>query len=517
MSMSYRFLRYFILLSLGFVTSGAVAATDEVIEEVIVTGSYIKRTTADSPSPLSVVSREDMDAIGVVEIKDVIATMTYQSGNIGQSNVYNGGDSSTGNTNINLRNLGMGSTLVLVNSKRNAPSNNDLNGNGYVDLSNLVPAIALERVEVVKDGSSALYGSDAIAGVVNFITRGNYEGAELQIDFSTDDETGKQDDLLVSGIIGIVGDRGHMMVSASYLDRQPLQNFDRRDDFGQSGISSFGQPGRYVALGPIVDNPNPLNPGGAMLETDPASSNFGNPIFGAGADLDCDLAVDGSGTGTLGVFNGQCLYDFSSFFPLVAEQTQAKLFGEAEYELSDTMRVYGDFGFSFNRYLRQNSLFPDVTFAVVPTNSPGLINDANRRGIMPVPLLALQRMMGGHFGTPFADRPIDTQTRTDRDSYRFSLGTEIDFAFGNGSWSGDFSVTSSLARANSRTRSDTITSKTNLAYVGRGGPGCDPVTGIAGSGNMGTGDCFFYNPFASARFQPDGSPQTDISVPIGSR
>ncbi|MCZ6854486.1 MAG: TonB-dependent receptor plug domain-containing protein, partial [Gammaproteobacteria bacterium] len=163
-----RYSRFFILSTVGlFITFGASAAEDDVIEEIIVTGSYIKRTTADSPSPLSVVSREDMDAIGVVEIKDVIATMTYQSGNIGQSNVYNGGDSSTGNTNINLRNLGMGSTLVLVNSKRSGPANNDLNGNGYVDLSNLVPAIALERVEVVKDGSSALYGSDAVAGVVN--------------------------------------------------------------------------------------------------------------------------------------------------------------------------------------------------------------------------------------------------------------------------------------------------------------------------------------------------------------
>ncbi len=497
MRMSHRYSRYFILLTLGLFTFGAVAETADIIEEIVVTGSYIKRSTADSPSPLSVVTREDMDAIGMVEIKDIVATMTYQSGNIGQSNVYNGGDSGTGNTNVNLRNLGMGSTLVLVNGKRTAPASNDLSGNGYVDLSNLVPAIALQRVEVVKDGSSALYGSDAVAGVVNFITRDSYEGTEIQVDYSTDDETGNQNDLLVSAILGIAGDRGYMMVSGSYLDRDPLQNYDRRDDFGKSGISSFGQPGRYVPLGAIVANPNPLNPAGSTS-------------FGEGADLDCELAVDGSGTGTLGVFNGQCLYDFSSFFPLVAEQTQAKLFGGGEYEISDTMRVYGDFGFSFNRYLRQNSLFPDVTFAIVPTSSPGLINDANRRGIQPVPLLALQRMMGGHFGVPFADRPIDTQTRTDRDSYRFTLGTEIDFDFGNGSWSGDFSVTSSLARVNNRTRSDTITSKTDLAYVGLGGPGCNSVSGIAGSGNLGMGDCFYYNPFASSNFKPDGSPQDDI-------
>ena len=283
MKISNRYSRYFILLILGLFTFGAFAATDETIEEIVVTGSYIKRNTADSPSPLSVINREDMDAIGAVEIKDVVATMTYQSGNIAQSNVYNGGDSSTGNTNINLRNLGMGSTLVLVNSKRNAPANQDLNGNGYVDLSNLVPGIALERVEVVKDGASALYGSDAIAGVVNFITRNNFEGMELQFDYSEDDETGNQTDMLVSAIMGIVGDRGSAMISGSYLDRDPLQNYDRRDDFGMSGISSFGQPGRYVPLGAIVSNPNPLNPAGST-------------IFGEGADPDCALAVDGSGT-----------------------------------------------------------------------------------------------------------------------------------------------------------------------------------------------------------------------------
>ena len=495
MKISIRYWRNFTLLILSLF---AVSAIAEEIEEVVVTGSYIKRSTADSPSPLSVINREELDAIGAMELKDVVNTMTYQSGNIANNNVYSGGDNGTGNSNINLRNLGMGSTLVLINSKRSAPASTDNSGNGYVDLSNLIPGIALERVEVVKDGSSALYGSDAIAGVVNFITRNSFEGAEIQVDWATDDATGNQDDLLVSGIMGMAGDRGHMMVSASYLDRKPLQYIDRLDDYGNSGISTFGQPGRFIPLGAPVSNPNPLNPAGSSS-------------YGAGADLDCALAIDGSGAGTLGTNSSGsiCYYDFSSFFPLVAEQTQAKLFGSGEYELSDSMRVYGEYGFSFNRYYRQNSLFPDVTFAIVPTDSPGLINDANRRGVMPVPLLALQRMMGGNINTPLADRPVDTQTRTERDSYRYQLGTNIDFG---GSWAGDFSVTSSVTRAVSRTRSDTITSKTNLAFVGLGGPGCNAQTGTAGSGNVGAGSCYFYNPFASSRYKPDGSPQDDISL-----
>lgn len=496
MKLSNRYSRVFILSILSLFAFGAIA--EDTMEEVVVTGSYIKRNTADSPSPLSVINREEMEAIGAIEIKDVVNTMTYQSGNIANSNVYSGGDSGTGNSNINLRNLGMGSTLVLINGKRSAPASTDNSGNGYVDLSQLIPGIALQRVEIVKDGASALYGSDAIAGVVNFITRNNFEGAEIQLNWATDDETGNQDDLLVSAIMGIAGDRGHMMVSGSYLDRKPLQYIDRLSTFGNSGISTFGQPGRFVALGAITPNPNPLNPAGSSS-------------YGPGADLDCALAIDDSGTGTLGTNESGsiCFYDFSSFFALVAEQTQAKMFGSGEFELSDSMRVYSEFGFSFNRYFRQNSLFPDVTFAIVPTSSPGLINDANRRGIVPVPLLALQRLMGGNINTPLSERPIDTQSRFERDSYRFQMGTNIDFG---GSWTGDLSVTSSVTRITARTRSDTITSKTNLAFVGLGGPGCNAQTGTAGSGNTGTGSCFYYNPFASSRFKPDGSPQDDISL-----
>lgn len=489
-----RFMRFSTLFLFALFAFSAHAA--EVIEEVIVTGSYLKRSTADSPSPLSVIDREEIDAIGATEIKDVIANMTYQSGNFVASNVYNGGDSSNGQTNVNLRNLGLGSTLVLVNGKRTIADQNDNSGNGYVDLSQLVPNLALERVEVVKDGASALYGSDAIAGVVNFITRDNFEGVEIQVDYSEDDETNTQTDVLVSAIMGIAGDRGNAMISASHLDRDPLQYIDRLDYFGNSGLSTLGQPGRYVPLGAITPNPNPLNPAGSST-------------FGGGPDLDCNQAIDGSGQGTLGDISGFCLYDFSSFFPLVAELVQQKMFGTAEYELSDSIRVYGEFGFSFNEYQRQNSLFPDVTFAIIPADHPGLINDANRRGIQPVPYLALQRMLGGTINTPFEDRPIDTQTLTRRDSYRYLLGTEVDLDVGNGSWVLDVSLSQTRTRVNTRTRSDTVTSKTNLAYVGLGGPDCDPVNDTAGSGNFGTGSCYYYNPFGSSRFQPDGSPQTD--------
>lgn len=95
--------------------------------------------------------------------------MTFNSGSTNQTNTFSGNDSSTGQTNVNLRNLGLGSTLVLINERRMVSANNDNAGNAFVDLSGILPNIAFERVEIVKDGAPALYGSDVVAGVVHFI------------------------------------------------------------------------------------------------------------------------------------------------------------------------------------------------------------------------------------------------------------------------------------------------------------------------------------------------------------
>ncbi len=380
---------------------------------------------------------------------------------------------------------------MLVNGKRVAATSVDQSSNGYVDLGGWMPNIALERVEIVKDGSSALYGSDAIAGVVNFISRNEFEGFELQYDFQTDDETRKQDDNLISAIFGVGNDRGNIMIAASYLDRSPLQIAERYDDYGQSGLSSFGQPGRYVALGAITpDADSFFVPGGSAS-------------FGEGADPDCDMAAADDGIqGVQGNIGGQCIYDFSQFFNLVGEEEVTKIYGTARYDISDNAEAYAEVSFSDNQFFRGNSLYPDVTFAIVPSSSPGLQLDAERRGVEPVPYLALQRLLGGTVDTPFEERPVDTDTRVDREFYRVGGGLRVDFNLGDREWNFDGSVFMSERNLASSTGSDTVTRDTDLAYSGLGGPGCDPVSGTAGSGNMGTGDCYFYNPFGTRVYDP---------------
>ncbi len=470
--------------------SSMPAVAEEEMEEVIVTGSYIKRSAEDSPSPLSVLTKADLDMIGATDMKDVIRNLTFNSGSLGgAANAFSGGDSSTGNASVNLRNLGNGATLILLNGKRNVTTDFDNIGSGFVDVQGLIPNIALERVEIVKDGSSALYGADAIAGVVNFITRKKFEGIEMQIDYAEDDATGKQSDTLFAMIMGVSGDLGHMTVSGSYLDRGGLQIADRFDRFGQSGLSTFGQPGRYVPLGAITNTPSFFNPG--------------SDSFGPGRDPDCQLAADADGPqGTLGPVGNLCIYDFSSFFNLVMEETQAKLHLDASINLSDNIEVYGSASFSDNYARRGNSLFPDVTFATIPADSLGLQLDAQRRGVAPVPYLALQRMLGGTPASSFEDRPLDTRSTYDRTTYRFNTGMLWDFELGDRDWTMDASATFSQRRIAAQTPSDTLTSNTNAAYAGLGGRECNQITGTKGSGNDGTGNCFYYNSFQTSVYDP---------------
>ena len=147
------------------------AAKEEVIT---VTGSTIERKTLTTPAPLTILNREDLGAAGRATVGDILQQLPAQS-NAVNAQTNNGGD---GSTRIDLRGLGPGRTLTLLNGRRVVASGNGANGS--VDL-NSIPLAVIERVEVLKDGASAIYGSDAISGVVNIITRSDFEGTEVAL------------------------------------------------------------------------------------------------------------------------------------------------------------------------------------------------------------------------------------------------------------------------------------------------------------------------------------------------
>lgn len=189
-------------------------AQENKIEKIIVTGSRIKRTRQDdSPTPVSVIGAEDFALNGAKDARDVIALLPINAGSENNSDLLTQ-NFTVGTANVNLRGLGVSSTLVLLNGRRQVLSATPTNdGSSFVDIAALLPALAVERVEILKDGASAIYGSDAVAGVFNMITRDTYEGAEFQVEYREKAGDGDQRDINFDAVIGnYFGDYGHFLL-----------------------------------------------------------------------------------------------------------------------------------------------------------------------------------------------------------------------------------------------------------------------------------------------------------------
>ncbi|MDP3515893.1 MAG: TonB-dependent receptor [Pseudohongiella sp.] len=200
------------------------ANTDADIEEVIVTGSYLRGSPLDAPSPVTTVDRTSIEAQGAAQIWDVIKNLEINSGSFTNEGSGEGGALS-GTANVNLRNLGENSTLTLVNGKRQVSAATVTRSGGeFVDI-NTIPLVMVERVEVLTDGGSALYGSDAVAGVVNVIMRTDFEGLEIYGDLQALDAARGDQDQTASAIWGWASDSGntHFVISAEAFRRDPVK------------------------------------------------------------------------------------------------------------------------------------------------------------------------------------------------------------------------------------------------------------------------------------------------------
>ncbi len=272
------------------------------VEEVVVTGSYLRGSPLDAPSPVQVIDRSSIEAQGASQVWDVIRNMEINSGSISNEGA-DGGNALLGNlsgtANVNLRNLGENSTLTLINGRRQvAAATTTPSGGEFVDI-NTIPMVMVERVEVLTDGGSALYGSDAVAGVVNIIMRTQFEGLEiygdvqaLASDMGNQDRTGSviwgwsSDDAATSFVLaGEVFRR----------DPVPIENarfFDDRSEF----TGTVGGLGTLINVGQFGSQVNPdyinqaaidqaVSEGGTseLRYTDPLcaelSSANGEPLF----------------------------------------------------------------------------------------------------------------------------------------------------------------------------------------------------------------------------------------------
>lgn len=219
---------------------------DPEIEEFIITGSFIRGTPLDSPSPVQIIDRANIQSQGAATVWDVVKNLNVNSGSFadnGSGETYG----IEGTAQINLRNLGENSTLTLINGKRMVPSGATTRAGGeFVDI-NSIPLVMTERLEILTDGGSALYGADAVAGVVNVIMRNDFEGLEVYGDLQGVQEASGQYDATLSAIWGWASDDGdtHFVVSGERMERDPVNIRDANffNDNTQLITGGAGSPG----------------------------------------------------------------------------------------------------------------------------------------------------------------------------------------------------------------------------------------------------------------------------------
>ncbi len=467
-----------------FAFSTPVLAAEDVIEEVIVTGSFIRGTPEDAALPVDVLDRSDLEDVGDPTINEMIRNLNVSSGALAETNQFDtrGGQANEGVSTVNLRGLGSARTLVLINSKRHVATE----GLG-VDIS-AVPSIAIRRVEVLKDGAAATYGSDAIGGVVNFITRDDFEGFEVRGSFQDIEDS--DGDTNIGAIWGGSAGNASWTLAAEYTERTELRIRDRDwalrpfpENPAPGGWSSIGNPGTYF---PAVPNGD----GTATL------------VAGARPDPNCEALGNFADSPTAGF----CRFQYTFFDNLIEDEENTKVWGELNIDLTDSISFHAEALWhemdmpewkTSPSYPPQALLGPDrfidpshPGLQSLKAQNPGLFDiDLDADGVVDIPEAAVgavswSRMLGagGRNGRP-ESRSRETETQ------RFSMGLDGSFENGIG-----FDVSLSWSeRERYITGSDMFIERMAFAFDGLGGPGCDPATGTPG-----VGPCEYYNPFGNA-------------------
>lgn len=358
---------------LAFAQDVAEAAEEDLaVERMVVTGSRIARPELTANSPITTVGEFELTFTGTVNTEDLLNDLPQViPGLTGQTN--NPGD---GTADVDLRDLGTNRTLVLLNGSRLVPNGTDQT----VDL-NTIPAALVERIELVTGGASATYGSDAVAGVVNFILKTDFEGFQLDSQWEITDE-GDGEIFTTSLTIGgnFADGRGNAVFSGSYTNRQQVLQGDR--DFS------------FFALQDEIDaDGNPvLSPGGS-------SGSLGGTLFFAD---DCSGAGSGDGTPTFGCFfdpdgsprpfdadpsDGESdLYNYAPVNFLQLPQDRWNFSAFSRFEINDHVEAYADGLFTQQRSGSQ--LAPTPAFLGFGV-TPALVVDLNNPNLTAAQLAAI--------------------------------------------------------------------------------------------------------------------------------
>ncbi|MEZ6011682.1 MAG: TonB-dependent receptor plug domain-containing protein [Hyphomonas sp.] len=334
----------------------AIAQEEEGTElrqgKVTVTGSFIQGTPEDAALPVDVLTAGDLKLEGQPSITELIRNLGPSSGVDGQTNQF-ASNGLEGTSNINLRGLGPARTLVLINGRRQTyhPYSIGEQAQLFVD-TNTIPTAAISRIEVLKDGAAALYGSDAIAGVVNFITNEDLDGFEVGGSFSQFD--GSDGDYDLSAAYGLQGDNFNWVTSVGYNKRSEVLLNEKDwavlpyEDNPVGGWSSLSNPGYYVPLGLVGGVPTPIQ----------AATN----------DAGC-VGVGGY------VVAGTCRFQFTNFDNLVEEEERYQVFSEYNRNMSNGADLHLELMYAYSDVptWKTSPSYPPQSLLnqFVPASAPG--------------------------------------------------------------------------------------------------------------------------------------------------
>ena len=469
-----------LILAVSGVLAEEVPEPSEELEQVTVTGSRIKRMQQqDVATPLTSYDFEELRNLGVSDPRDLMQLLTSNAG--AQNNADSLSQNYTvGTTNINLRGLGVSSTLVLLNGRRQVVSAlPTIDGSSFVDLSALVPTIALEQVEILEDGAAAVYGSDAIAGVANFVTRSDYQGFEVSVEHRERTDEGSQSDDRVDLLYGRdFLESGNLLLALSYLDRTQLVMGEV--DWRTPSWSSAANPGNFIVLADTVLADGTQLASGTTTAA-PHCTQYAPP---AGYIPPQALAANPS-------THSVCRFDFGPQITVGPEEGRFQAFAQIGFDLGEQTRLTAELGYTHNNIRRTISpSLPAISPRLphVPAAHPGNpFRDSNND---PVALRYIGRVYG-------VDEPSETNY-FNSETRRMALIAEGD-ATDHLSWEMSF--------LHARSDIDWRVPDTLYRHLQNAMGADEGDTGLLGVGpdcpddrdDLQNGDvCLFYNPFSVA-------------------
>lgn len=436
-----------VLGAVGF-TGTAVAqdqSDERTLDRIEVVGSRIKRVEAETSQPIFQVTSEDIRASGLTSIGDVISNLTANGSSLGTT-FNNGGD---GSSRVSLRNLGTSRTLVLVNGRRYIT----VGTGGNVDL-NSIPSAAIESIHILKDGASAIYGSDAIAGVVDIRLKRNFTGAEVSAQWGEWQE-GDGRRQKYDFVIGFDGERGSAMLGAGYVKEDPIMAGDR----DISAVPLFNLP--------------------ATDSVYAGASGIGPRLRAWLADGTANLILNQGAPGTSPsdwrAFNGAL--DGHNFAPenyLQTPQERTSFFFDGRYAVLDNVSFYTNFVYNERKSAQVLASFP---------LSGGVINGTAAWNPIHISANNIYNPFGQAV-TGWARRVMESGGRNFQqrvDNYTFNGGFEGDFSIGDRFFFWDAGYTYGQSE-----RNDSTDGLQNALAVGRAlGPSFIDGQGVARCGAPG--------------------------------